>query len=79
MPYVGEYMDFWTAIVIIVLIGSVSGVIKSRNDKKQSSSDESQQQAAAEKIKTLEKRIANIESIVFELEKDRSFSQLERE
>jgi hypothetical protein len=73
-------MDLWTAIVIIVLIGSVSGVIKSRNDRKHYEEDESRQQKAAdEQIKALEKRIANIESIIFELEKDRSFSQLERE
>lgn len=73
-------MDLWTAIVIIVLIGSVSGVIKSRNDRKNHEGDESRQQKAAdEQIKALEKRIANIESIIFELEKDRSFSQLERE
>jgi hypothetical protein len=72
-------MDLWTAIVIIVLIASVSGVIKSKNDKKQSGDDHKQQQAAAEKIHALERRIENIESIVFELEKDRSFSQLERE
>jgi hypothetical protein len=72
-------MDLWAAIVLIVLISSIAGIVKSNNDRKrESGASEQQLTQISEQIGKLEKRIANVESIIFELEKDRSFSQLDQ-
>jgi cell division protein FtsL len=66
-------MELWTAIGIIVIIGSISGVIKSVFEHRgisQSSKNEIQKlEKQIEKNKT---RITNLESIIFELEKESS-------
>ncbi len=72
-------MDFWFAIVLIVVVGSLSGVLKSYLDKRHESG------ASAEVIEELrkqldaqEERIKNLETILFDLEKERRFDNLSK-
>ena len=70
-------MDLWTAVVIIVLIASVSGVVKSTSERKKASeAADGELQEVKRMLKAQEKRIANLESILYEMEKERPFDKL---
>ncbi len=70
-------MDFWFAIVMIVLVGSMTGVLKSYFDHKKGG--EVSEKALSElqmRIDAQDERIKNLETIIFELEKERRFDTL---
>lgn len=70
-------MDLWTAIVIIVLIASISGVVKSRNEHGRASrTSDDELEKLVKRIGEQEKRISNLESIIFDMEKERSYDSL---
>ena len=68
-------MSFWTAIVIIVAIGTISEIYRSRLKANAGKAEESYQKIVQRMVK-LEERMANIETIVLEKEKSRKFSEL---
>jgi hypothetical protein len=68
-------MSFWTAIVIIVAIGTLSEVYRSRL-KANAVRTEASYQKLTQCMVSLEERMANIETIVLEKEKSRKFSEL---
>jgi hypothetical protein len=69
-------MDFWTMIVLIVTIGAISDIIKTKKDNdtekaKKYNEDESQI------IARLKDRVANLETIILEKERVKRFEDLE--
>lgn len=68
-------MSFWTAIVIIVAIGTISEIYRSRI-KANAGKAEASFQKLIERMASLEERMANLETIVLEQEKRRKFSEL---
>ena len=68
-------MGLWTAIVIIVAIGTFSEVYRTRLKSQASQSDEGIAKLAG-RMATLETRMANLETIVLEREKAERFSAL---
>ncbi|CAB1060672.1 hypothetical protein D1BOALGB6SA_5439 [Olavius sp. associated proteobacterium Delta 1] len=68
-------MSFWTAIVIIVAIGTLSEIYRSRL-KANSVKTEASYQKLIQRMVSLEERMANLETIVLETEKRRKFSEL---
>lgn len=68
-------MSFWTAIVIIVAIGTVSEIYRARF-KANAEKSEASIQEIAKRMASIEERMANIETIVLEQEKSRKFSEL---
>ncbi len=68
-------MSFWTAIVIIVAIGTVSEIYRSRL-KANAEKAEDAFQKLTQRMASLEERMANLETIVLEQEKRRKFSDL---
>ena len=68
-------MSFWTAIVIIVAIGTISEIYRSRLKANSVKAEESYQKLS-QRIVSLEERMANLETIVLEKEKSRKFSEL---
>jgi hypothetical protein len=68
-------MSFWTAIVIIVAIGTISEIYRSRLKANSVKTEESYQKLT-QRMVSLEKRMANLETIVLEKEKSRKFSEL---
>ncbi|MGD8286786.1 MAG: hypothetical protein PVG08_21895 [Desulfobacterales bacterium] len=68
-------MSFWTAIVIIVAIGTLSEIYRSRLKANAVKTEESYQKLV-QRMAGLEERMANVETIVLEKEKSRKFSEL---
>ena len=68
-------MSFWTAIVIIVAIGTISEIYRSRL-KANSVKTEASFKKLTQRMVSLEERMANLETIVLETEKRRKFSEL---
>jgi hypothetical protein len=69
-------MSFWTAVVIIVAIGTISEVYRSKIKANASKSQEVFD-TIAQRVARLEDRMANLETIVLEKEKAKKFSGLE--
>ena len=69
-------MSFWTAVVIIVAIGTISEVYRSRLKADASKSQEVFDNITL-RVARLEDRMANLETIVLEKEKAKKFSGLE--
>ena len=68
-------MSFWTAIVIIVAIGTLSEIYRSRLKANAAKTEESYQKLI-QRMVSLEGRMANLETIVLEKEKISKFSDL---
>ena len=68
-------MNLWTAAVVIVAIVAASRVIRSRNLYGSNRSEKAFGEIS-ERITGLEKRMANIETIVLDREKEKKFSDL---
>jgi hypothetical protein len=70
-------MDFWTMIVILVLIGVISDIYKSRY-KKDTDETEKSHENDSELLSGLKDRVANLETIILEKERDKRFAELEK-
>ena len=70
-------MDFWTMIVILVLIGVISDIYKSRY-KKDTDETEKTNEDVYELLSRLKDRVANLETIILEKERDKRFAELEK-
>ena len=68
-------MSFWTAVVIIVAIGTLSEIYRSRLKANAAKTEESYQKLI-QRMVSLEERMANLETIVLEKEKISKFSDL---
>lgn len=68
-------MNLWTAVVIIVAIGAVSEIYRSRISGKIKESEKFSE-TLLQRIARLEDRMANLETIVLEKEKSKRFSDL---
>jgi hypothetical protein len=68
-------MSFWTAIVVIVAIGTLSEIYRSRLKANSVKTEESHRKLTRRMV-SLEERMANLETIVLEKEKSRKFSEL---
>ncbi|UCF95023.1 MAG: hypothetical protein JSW39_13015 [Desulfobacterales bacterium] len=68
-------MSLWTAIVIIVAIGTVSEIYRARLKANAEKSEESFK-TLTQRIARLEERMANLETIVLEKERTKQFSDL---
>jgi hypothetical protein len=68
-------MSFWTAIVIIVAIGTLSEIYRSRLKANAVKTEESYQKLI-QRMAGLEERMAHLETIVLEKEKISKFSDL---
>jgi hypothetical protein len=71
-------MDIWTMIVLIVAISVISDLIKSRNNSNESESLKSDKNLP-QHIRPLEKRVANLETIILEKERVNRFDELGKE
>ena len=73
-------MDFWAAVVLIIAVGVISEMYQAR--LKASSLSRKQSELAeglAERMRRIEERMANLETLVLEHEKGRKFDALTRE
>jgi hypothetical protein len=68
-------MSFWTAIVIIVAIGTLSEVYRARL-KASSNKTEASMKNQDQRIARLEERLANLETIVLERERAEKFAEI---
>ena len=68
-------MSFWTAVVIIVAIGALSQIFKTRL-KDTVDKSEASIKNLAQRVANLEDRIGNLETIVVDKERTRKFSEL---
>ena len=68
-------MNFWAAVVIIVAIGTISEVYRSKL-KANANKSEKIYDTMAQRIARLEDRMANLETIVLEKEKTKKFSDM---
>lgn len=68
-------MGFWTAVVIIVAIGTLSEIYRARLKAEAGRSAAEFEQVAA-RITQLETRMANLETIVLDKEKTERFAAL---
>lgn len=68
-------MSFWTAIVVIVAIGAISEIYRSRL-KTGSKEIEKFLEQLTQRVTRIEERMANMETIVLEKEKERKFDGL---
>ncbi len=68
-------MGFWTAVVIIVAIGAFSEVYRARL-KTGSKTVERHLEQLTQRMARIEERMANLETIVLEKEKERKFEGL---
>jgi hypothetical protein len=68
-------MSFWTAIVIIVAIGTLSEVYRARL-KASANKTEASIKNHDQRMARLEERLANLETIVLEKERTEKFSEL---
>ena len=70
-------MSFWTAIVIIVAIGTLSEVYRMRLKASAQKSEESIKNHDR-RMARLEERLANLETIILEKERAEKFSELQK-
>ena len=70
-------MDFWTMIVILVLIGMISDIYKSRY-KKDTDETEKTDEDVYELLSRLKDRVANLETIILEKERNNRFNELKK-
>ena len=68
-------MSFWTAIVIIVAIGTLSEVYRARL-KASSNKTEASMKNQDQRMARLEERLANLETIVLERARAEKFAEL---
>jgi len=68
-------MNLWTAVVVIVAIVAMSKVIRSRNMYRNNRSEEVFDDIS-KRVSGLENRMANIETIVLDKEKEKKFADL---
>ena len=68
-------MSFWTAAVIIVAIGALSTMYRARVKVGAEKPDDAFRELA-QRVEKLEERMANLETIVLEKERDKEFSRL---
>ncbi len=68
-------MNTWTAIVLIVAIGTFGGLYRTRLRANNQKTDEDIENLSR-RISRMEDRIANLETIVLEKEKAKQFSDL---
>ncbi len=68
-------MNTWTAIVLIVAIGTFAGLYRTRLKANNQKTDEDIENLSR-RISRMEDRIANLETIVLEKEKAKQFSDL---
>ncbi len=68
-------MSFWTAVVIIVALGTFSGVYTARLKAHSKRSNEDYDDFA-NRLARLEDRMANLETIVLEKERSREYNKL---
>lgn len=68
-------MSFWTAIVIIVAVGVLSEMYKSKL-RAQSGKAEELAKETEERIAKIEARMANLETILLRREKEKRFDDL---
>lgn len=68
-------MSFWTAVAIIVAIGTLSEIYRSRLKANAAKTEESYQKLI-QRMVSLEGRMANLETIVLEKEEISKFSDL---
>lgn len=71
------HLDLWDFIIIIVLIGAISKTVRSFAliSRGQGRSSRERDAAILERLDKLEKRMANLETIVLEAEKHKQFDQ----
>ena len=70
-------MNLWTMIVIIVAIGTFSEICKTRIRANEEESEESIKEIS-QHLSRLKDRVANLETIVLEKERNKQFSDLEK-
>ncbi|MFC1891598.1 hypothetical protein ACFLZT_04330 [Thermodesulfobacteriota bacterium] len=68
-------MNLWTAAVVIVAIAALTKIIRSRN-RYQSNRSEEVIDDISKRVSGLENRMANIETIVLDKEKEKKFADL---
>jgi hypothetical protein len=68
-------MDIWTMIVILVLIGVISDHCKSRYKKDENEAENSHENDS-ELLTGLKDRVANLETIILEKEREERFADL---
>ncbi len=68
-------MNMWTAIVLIVAIGVISEMYRSWL-KNQTKDVDKIKKDVEDRITSIEKRMANLETIVLQKEKERKFESL---
>jgi hypothetical protein len=68
-------MSFWTAAVIMVAIVSMAMVFRTRVKLNAEKPDDAFTELV-QRVEKLEKRMANLETIVLEKERDKEFSRL---
>jgi|GEM_PF-2017030 len=72
-------MNLWTAIVLIVLAGCAVEAMRlfvKRSEKKVSSDAQQRLEQLEAKIRKQDQRIANLETILLDKQKERSFDNL---
>ena len=69
------YMSFWTAVVIIVALGVASEMYRARL-KASSQESEKHTKALEERMAQIEKRMANLETIVLKRENEEKWDAL---
>ncbi len=71
-------MDVWTALAMIVIAGSLSGIAKKWFEwNKDSGSSKKELQEVLQRLQVQEERIKNLETVIFEMEKERKFDSLD--
>jgi hypothetical protein len=68
-------MNLWTAIVIIVALGTIGGIYKAHRHGNPGISDDAFKNVA-QRLNRLEERMANLETIVLDKEKARKYDKL---
>ena len=71
-------MSFWLAIVIIVVVGSVTEIFRQYFKSKEKSADISGQklQELIRLIDKHEERLSNLETVILDLEKNKKYQDL---
>lgn len=73
-----ENMTFWTAIVVIVGIGAILEIVKHKHKVDAKKGDNPGLSAdLSGKYERMEKRLANLETIMLEKEKEQKFRDIE--
>ena len=73
-------MTLWTAVVAIVGIVAIMEIVKHKHKYDAHKRDDPGQQVDLEgKFESLEKRLANLETIMLEKEKERKFTDIEKD